>query len=115
MATLAGLKAVADGKNVVLVMGGSDKKLDMSPLLSEIPTYAKDVVLLAGTGTDTIKDTLPDAPVCADIKTAVDEAFNRAENGDVILFSPAFASFGMFKNEYDRNDQFVALVKARIG
>lgn len=115
MATLAGLKAVADGKNVVLIMGGSDKKLDMSPLLTEIPNYAKDVVLLAGTGTDTIKDALPDAPVCANLKAAVDEAFARTENGDVILFSPAFASFGMFKNEYDRNDQFVALVKERVG
>jgi UDP-N-acetylmuramoylalanine--D-glutamate ligase len=35
-----------------------------------------------------------------------------AVSGDVILFSPGFASFGIFKNEYDRNDQFMAAVKA---
>jgi UDP-N-acetylmuramoylalanine--D-glutamate ligase len=114
MATLAGLKAVAEERNVVLIMGGSNKKLDMSPLLSEIPKYTKEVVLLAGTGTDTVKDSLKGAPVCANLKEAVDAAFARAENGDVILFSPAFASFGMFKNEYDRNDQFVALVRERM-
>lgn len=115
MATWAGLKAVADEKNVVLISGGSDKKLDMTPLLEALPIFAKDVVLLAGSGTDTIKGALPDAPVVASLADAVDEAFARAENGDVILFSPAFASFGMFKNEYDRNDQFVALIRERMG
>jgi UDP-N-acetylmuramate-alanine ligase len=34
-----------------------------------------------------------------------------AENGDIILFSPAFASFAQYKNEYERNDTFMQLVE----
>lgn len=113
-ATRAGLEAVSEERNVVLIMGGSDKGLDMAPLLEIIPEYAKDVVLLAGAGTDTVRHALPDAPLCASLKEVVDEAFSRAEAGDVILFSPAFASFGMFKNEYERNDLFVSLVQDRM-
>jgi SpoVK/Ycf46/Vps4 family AAA+-type ATPase len=38
-------------------------------------------------------------------------AINNIKPKDIILFSPGFASFGLFKNEYDRNDQFLKLVK----
>ena len=38
-------------------------------------------------------------------------ALGLASRGDTILFSPAFASFGMFENEYDRGDQFIKIVK----
>lgn len=114
IATLAGLEAVAEEKNVILIMGGSDKKLDMTALLHALPQYAKEVVLLPGTGTDTIRPALPEAIPADTLAEAVATAFDRAESGDVILFSPAFASFGMFKNEYDRNDQFIALVRERL-
>jgi UDP-N-acetylmuramoylalanine--D-glutamate ligase len=45
------------------------------------------------------------------ISEAVKEAFAAAKEGDIILMSPAFASFGMFKNEYDRGEQFNELVR----
>jgi UDP-N-acetylmuramoylalanine--D-glutamate ligase len=66
--------------------------------------------LLAGSGTDRIKDQLPNATIYHSIAEAVTDAFANAEKGDIILLSPSFASFGMFKNEYDRGDQFNALV-----
>lgn len=111
-ATLAALSALdTDEKNIVLIMGGADKDLDMNKLLFEIPNHTKRVILLPGTGTNRVLEFLPGASVFDDFKKAVDEAFAAAGPGDIILFSPAFASFGMFKNEYDRGDQFNALVQ----
>jgi UDP-N-acetylmuramoylalanine--D-glutamate ligase len=70
----------------------------------------KKVVLLAGTGTAKLQPRFA-VPVHDSLKSAFDEALSEAKPGEVILFSPAFASFGMFKNEYDRNDQFLNIVK----
>lgn len=111
-ATLAALRALdTDTKNLILIMGGADKDLDMNALLYEIPNHAKRVILLAGTGTSRVLEFLPGASVFDDLKKATQEAFASASSGDIILFSPAFASFGMFKNEYDRGDQFNAIVQ----
>lgn len=99
-------------------MGGTDKGLDMSKLVAEIPKYCKAVVFLKETGTEKLiinyhlsiinqfpifkKDTLSEC---------VEEAMKIAQKGEIILFSPAFASFGKwFKNEYDRGEQFVKIV-----
>lgn len=112
-ATLAALAALQEGatknQNLILIFGGADKGLDVSALLAKLPEM-KRVILLAGTGTERIRSELPQAEVFEDFSRAVADAFAHAERGDIILLSPAFASFGMFKNEYDRGDQFVALV-----
>lgn len=113
-ATLAALAALDERvrNSIILIMGGADKNLDMNKLLLEIPERAKRVILLAGTGTNRVLPFLPEASVYGDLKSAVEEAVKSAQPGDSILLSPAFASFGMFKNEYDRGDQFNALVNA---
>jgi len=112
-ATLAALSALDDGltKSIILIMGGADKGLDMSALLAKLPEL-KRVILLAGTGTERIRTEIHKAPVFNTLEEAVTDAFSHASSGDCILFSPAFASFGMFKNEFDRGDQFVELIKA---
>ena len=92
-------------------MGGTDKGLDMNNLLAKL-REVKRVVLLAGTGTSRVLEFLPNASVFDDLGKAVHEAFASAGQGDTLLFSPAFASFGMFKNEFDRGDQFSTIVKA---
>ncbi len=109
-ATLAALTALEPGRTV-LIMGGTDKNLDMNVLLSKL-VDVKRVILLAGTGTSRILEFIPSASVFDDLEKAVHEAFSAAEPGDTILFSPAFTSFGMFKNEFDRGDQFNALVQS---
>lgn len=110
-ATIQGLRAVGneDDKNVVLIAGGAFKNIDPTPLLEEIPKYCKKVVLLPGTGTDVIKDKIG-AEVVSDMEEAVKAGLAFGQPGDVLLFSPGFASFGLFKNEYERNDEFVRCI-----
>lgn len=109
-ATIAALNSF-DSK-VILIAGGSDKGLDLDGLRAAIINRCKKVLLLEGGGTDKLKERLSDVAVYSSIADAVQDAAASASAGDTILFSPAFASFGMFKNEYDRNDQFVAAVQA---
>ena len=117
-------------RNIILIVGGTDKGLDMSKLVAEIPKHCKAVVMLKETGTDKLKRIMnyelarPNVPESArygrgitikekeKLKECVEEAMKLAEKGDIILFSPAFASFGKwFKNEYDRGDQFVQIIR----
>ena len=111
-ATVAALKALGSGRNIILIIGGADKGLDMSRLIEEIPNYCKTVVLLPGTGTKKIQSLKLKVKSFEAklLKEAVDVAMKEANGGDVILFSPAFASFGLFKNEFDRGEQFCNVV-----
>ena len=110
-ATIAGLEAVGNGddKNVILIAGGAYKNIDPTPLIEAAATYCKKVVLLPGTGTDRIKDQL-EAEVVESVAAAVKAGLASGQPGDVLLFSPGFASFGLFKNEYERNDAFLEAV-----
>jgi UDP-N-acetylmuramoylalanine--D-glutamate ligase len=107
-ATLAALRAFPE-ERVVLIMGGADKGLPMDALMKFAKKHTRAIVFLPGTGTEKLG-----AVGVPTLAAAVDAAMALAEKGDAVLFSPAFASFGMFTNEYDRNDQFVALVKKLV-
>lgn len=110
-ATIAALRALDDGKrNIVLIAGGSDKGLDLEVLADVIEQTCKKVVLLEGTGTKQLAARIPGAQLANSLEVAMHMALGACLPGDTLLFSPAFASFGMFKNEYDRNDQFLALI-----
>lgn len=116
-ATIAALHALNDGhrKSVILIAGGSDKGLRLEALADEIARSCKTVLLLAGTGTVRLSGFLAErgenCMIYHTIPEALDAALGSAEAGDIVLFSPAFASFGTFKNEYDRNDRFLAAVR----
>jgi UDP-N-acetylmuramoylalanine--D-glutamate ligase len=84
----------------------------MSALVREMGRTAKEVIMLPGTGTDRAKALVPNAHFVSSLEEALNQAVELSEDGDAILFSPAFASFGLFKNEYDRNDRFVEAVRA---
>ncbi len=104
-ATLVALKSFPPN-TVILIMGGADKNLDMTALMKFAKKHTKAIVFLPGSGTEKIG-----ATAVQDLQSALSGALGLAQRGDTILFSPAFASFGMFTNEYDRNDQFLSLVK----
>ncbi len=110
-ATIAGLRAFPEGR-IILIAGGADKSIPVQGLCSEIMTRTKRLILVEGTGTHRLSEEFAGAPVHNSIERALADALGHAKSGDTILFSPAFASFGMFKNEYDRSDQFTAEVRA---
>ncbi len=118
-ATVVALKSLGQGltltgkkkqKNIVLIMGGADKNLDMSSLVKEAPKWCKKVILLAGTGTEKLGGKV-DGVLVKSLKDGLLEALKHTKKGDILLLSPAFASFGMFKNEFDRGEQFNNLVR----
>lgn len=120
-ATSAALQALGHPmsklRNIVLIMGGTDKNLSFKQLFKDIKKYAKTVVLIPGNGSDRIlKDLMKIDSVHIyerkNLQEVVDQAYSLAQKGDIILFSPAFTSFGMFNNEYDRGDKFMEIIKS---
>lgn len=102
-----------NNQHVTLICGGSDKGLPFTDLVETIRTHDVSVILLPGTGSTKLTTELADAGVLYAQTQTMQEAVAAAleqTNEGVILLSPACASFGLFKNEYDRNDQFLAEV-----
>lgn len=118
-ATVAALEALDVGnKNIVLIAGGADKGLELLQLTAAIREHCKQTILIPGTGTERLlaaleggNSTVNRTIAVEDLQQAVEEARLAAKNGDIILFSPAFSSFSQYNNEYERNDEFVELVK----
>ncbi len=101
---------------IILIAGGTDKKLDFSLAGKDILRKTKDIIFIKGDATDKlldeIKKNLPEMDkgrefIIADsIEEVVEEANKKAKPGDVILLSPGAASFGLFANEFERGDKF---------
>jgi UDP-N-acetylmuramoylalanine--D-glutamate ligase len=107
---------------IVLVAGGNTKFLPLEDWPETIVRRCRGVVLLQGSGTDELLPALQEAAhklgmkdpirgVFDDFTTAMDTAVSLTHAGDILLFSPGFTSFGMFLNEFDRGDKFVAYVR----
>ncbi len=114
-ATVAALDALDIGnKNIILIAGGADKGLDVASLAYAIGQHCKQVFLIPGTGTNGLIPLLHNGEVGVSVVENLAAAFAGAKGaatpGDIILFSPAFASFGQYHNEYERNDEFMSLI-----
>lgn len=121
-ATSAGIEALASArqdlaekrKRIILIAGGSDKGIKTKVLARAMDKYCKDAILLDGTGTQRLlEENKLKVPyrIVFSLKEAAEFASGLSKKGDIVLFSPAFASFGMFDNEYHRNDEFMKIVK----
>ncbi|MEK9151020.1 MAG: UDP-N-acetylmuramoyl-L-alanine--D-glutamate ligase [Patescibacteria group bacterium] len=113
-AAIAALRSFTEP--VILIAGGNDKRLEFDALAKEILKRSKGLVLLKGTATEkllaALKTHLPEGQktrpfeVVETMAKAVELAARGAEPGDVVLLSPGATSFGLFKNEFDRGEQF---------
>lgn len=114
----AALEALSDKKkkNIVLIAGGADKNLDYAGMAKLVHKTVKGLVLIEGAATEKLLALIPKKTsypvyVVDSMKDALRQAKDCAQKGDVVLLSPGAASFGVFKNEFDRGDQFVKLIK----
>ena len=102
-------------KPAILVLGGVDKGNDYALIADLVKEKVKAIVCM---GTDNakliefFKDKVAQIIEVDSAKKAVDASFKLAEKGDVVLLSPACASFDLFKNYEDRGQQFKESVKA---
>ncbi|MBA7550651.1 UDP-N-acetylmuramoylalanine--D-glutamate ligase [subsurface metagenome] len=120
-ATLAALKSFPH-QPIILILGGKDKKLDYEKLGKFIGKNkeVKKIILLQHPAYDaslkifsSLKKYLNSEKIIltSNLKVGVEIALQQAKANDLILLSPAAASFEMFKNEFDRGDQFNKIVK----
>lgn len=102
-------------QRVVLLGGGKDKELDYKKYVPVVKKSVKALALFVGTGSDKIIKSLGKTKLSIKVFVNMSSAFawanGQAKKGDIVLLSPGAASFGVFKNEFDRGDQFVAQVK----
>ena len=109
-ATVAALEGM--GRPVVLIVGGQSKQADFGLLAQAAHRYARQVILF---GEDReqiairLSGTVP-VTIVATLIEAVTLSADWAQPGDVVLFSPACASFDMFDNFEHRGDTFRELV-----
>ena len=120
--TLAALSAFGSEYNgkIVLMLGGEDKNLDFSPLAKEIVRKVKGVFISHDTKEEKVKKSILNDENYDENKTFVkicdgfDDAFKNAsefaEDGDVVLLSPAMTSFDEFLNFEMRGKRFKKLV-----
>ena len=101
-------------KPTVLILGGTDKGNDYSLMDDLIKQKVKAIICMGVDNKKIIaafKDIVPSILVTSSAKEAVNTAFKISTKGDVVLLSPACASFDLFKNYEDRGKQFKDAVK----
>ena len=106
---------------MILIAGGYDKPLPYDVLGPEITKSVK-ALLLTGDTAEKIKAAVlaapdyqpgrPDIIDCADLTEAVERSRALAQPGDVVIMSPASASFDRFKNFEERGNAFKDMVNA---
>lgn len=114
-ATLAALHSLGAERRLVVILGGDGKGQDFSVLRDAVRRYARAVVLMgrdAGLIGDTLRDTGVPLLPATDMVDAVQQAAAAAKVGDVVLLSPACASFDMYRNYLARATAFTDAVTA---
>ncbi|MBI4253370.1 UDP-N-acetylmuramoyl-L-alanine--D-glutamate ligase [Candidatus Uhrbacteria bacterium] len=118
-ATIAALTTLGKrSKKIILIAGGADKNLHFDELGCAIGKRVKALIMLSGTASPHIVSACAACGYSASIDyansmaDAVNKAWKRSQKGDILLLSPAAASFGLFQHEFDRGNQFLEAVQA---
>ncbi len=115
--TIAGLKSFDE--KIVLIAGGYDKHLDYTPIAKPIVENVSKLILMGATAkkideavSNELKAEHKEMEIyyCDTLKETVDKAYEIATPDEIVLFSPASASFDMFKNFEERGNLFKKLV-----
>ena len=116
--TIAGLNSFEE--EIILIAGGYDKHLDYEPIAEPILNKVKTLILMGQTAEKIFgvvkqkKEEQNKQINIYKVKTleeAIEKAKENAKPNQVVLFSPASASFDMFKNFEERGNKFKELVK----
>jgi len=116
--TIAALNAFGEKKLIVL-LGGYDKKIPYEPLAEPLCQHAKTVILTGNTAepiqkalteSSAYREGAPEIIMAKDYGESVEIAHKLAQDGDVVLLSPASASFDAFRNFEERGRFFKDLV-----
>ena len=111
IAAIDGLSQSLSKKNqLILIAGGDGKGADFSPLEHELHHHVDQLITLGQDG-DIIAQLVNNAISVDSLQQAVCTANSIASKGDMVLLSPACASFDMFKSYSDRGDQFMFCVQ----
>jgi len=113
--TMVALKAYEPaGKRLLLVLGGLHKGSPYTPLKPLIEKTVKGILTIGAAARRIEEDLSGLVPIlpCSDLATAVETGLKIGEKGDILLLSPACASFDQFKDFEDRGRRFKALVAA---
>jgi len=112
---MVGIRAFEGGVHAIL--GGSEKEEPFTPLIDPIRERVAACYLIGATGERMARELAPvlEAGVelhrCADLEDAVRRAAGAAQSGEVVLLSPACASFDAFDNFEQRGDRFREIVR----
>jgi UDP-N-acetylmuramoylalanine--D-glutamate ligase len=104
------------GAPVVLIAGGYGSGFELDEWAADVMDHA-EVVVLIGASADVLQEALRDHPKvvrASSLDVAVEMAASLSRPGGVVLLSPAYKSFDMFKDYEDRGNQFKALVRKRF-
>lgn len=112
IAAIKGLGDAHEGK-IILIAGGVGKNADFSALKAPVTTYCRHVILIGEAKEEMAKELQGVSRTYAtSLEEAVQMAKTLANDSDLVLLSPACASFDMFKNYAHRGEEFMKFVNA---
>ena len=108
----AAVETFADGKNIIIILGGLDKDMDFSELDKSLP-HIKQAFLI-GQCKEKIHEAIAHKVKCkisSSFDAAVKDACAAALSGDCVMLAPATASMDLFKNYAERGNRFKETVR----